>query len=238
VPSSKPIPSQSQEEPVKIEKPVSIPSLVVSSLNDKPSEDSNSIKSKLKSYHIDRNPEYFGFGIILHTDKEKEQDGETLSYPCLEIEKNSPADVAGLKNGQRLIAVNNEFINREFKSINSLAQAIDDCYYQRGSTDFLVLDEEVWESIKTEQTIIHSLTTITTSELHKVQTNEQIVSLKPKGMFKIKVKFYNIDFYKLIFKMKLHQKIQQKFKMIKLSHASVVYNVKLVKINTALTSKL
>ena len=98
---------------MKPEQAISIPTLVVSSINGKPSEYANSIKSKLKSYHIDRNPEYFGFGIILHTDKEKEQDGETLSYPCLEIEKNSPADVSGLKNGQRLIAVNNEFINED-----------------------------------------------------------------------------------------------------------------------------
>lgn len=172
-PSTKPAPSQVQEEPT------SIPSLIVSSLHESPSiEDANSIKSKLKSYHIDRNPEYFGFGIILHTDKEKEQDGENLSYPSLEIEKNSPADASGLKTGQRLIAVNNQFINREFKTINSLAQAIDDCYYQRGSTDFLVLEEEVWESIKTEQTILTSLTSVNTNELHTVQTNEHSIKMK------------------------------------------------------------
>lgn len=149
--------------------------------------DINTIKRKLRSYHIDRNPEYFGFGIILHTDKDREQDSLNenafLLYPSLEIEKNSPADVTGLQTGQHLIAVNGKFINKDYKTINSLAQAIDDSYYQRGSTDFLVLDQETWESIKSDQSLLNELANLSINDLQSLAPTSPQTSQKPKRKF-------------------------------------------------------
>ena len=181
---SVPVTNQSQQEPEKDQTPLSIPSIIVSSLA-KPTVDEDSVKSKLKNYHIERNPEYFGFGIILHTDKDKEHLGENLSYPSLEIEKSSPADASGLKTGQRLIAVNCKLLNKDFKNINELAQAIDDAYYQRGSTDFVVLDEEVWDAIKSERTVLLILTSLTPDELKaKAKPQESVVQpQKPIGSY-------------------------------------------------------
>lgn len=124
----------------------------------------DSLKDQLKSYVIRRDDNFFGFGIILHTDKE--------IFPKLEVEPKSPAVEAGLQNDQRLIAVNNKYLNRDFKTITALAQEIDDSYYQRGYAEFLVLDADIWALVEGDQELVDSLSNDDVNNINNSQEVE------------------------------------------------------------------
>jgi len=67
-----------------------------------------------------------------------------LVYPLVEIEANSPAEEAGMRNGQRVVAVNGGFVNKDFKILEDVVAAIEDSYYTRNFTDITVIDPELW----------------------------------------------------------------------------------------------
>jgi hypothetical protein len=153
-------------------------------------------KTKPKVYRVDRNPEYFGFGIILHTDRESKQPSGSgqmskMFYPSLEIVPDSPADVSALKNGQRLVAVNGKYINKDFNTIDELAKAIDDSYYQKGSIDFTVVGPDEWNRIKNDQPVLN--------KLHDAETEIALgqQAVVPKVVGKIKNIFYCTLFHEL-----------------------------------------
>jgi hypothetical protein len=100
-----------------------------------------------------------------------------MFYPSLEIVPDSPADVSTLKNGQRLIAVNGKYINKDFTTIDDLAKAIDDSYYQKGSIEFTVVPHEEWSTIKNDQSILNSLHLAET----EVSLGQPAVAPKPTG---------------------------------------------------------
>ena len=131
----------------------------------------------LKTYHVEKIEDYFGFGIILHTDKERNQKEKQdyVSFPKLEVQENSPAALCGLQNDHVLVAVNNKFICKDFETIESLAYGIDESYYQVGSADFSILETSVWEIIKNDQTILKSLVGLE-NKIETIQTNETGIS--------------------------------------------------------------
>lgn len=49
-----------------------------------------------------------------------------------------------MRNGQRVVAVNGSFVNREFKVLEDVVEAIEDSYYSRNFTDITVIDPELW----------------------------------------------------------------------------------------------
>jgi hypothetical protein len=114
----------------------------------------------LRKYHVEKNDNYFGFGIILHTERDDDDDDDEsyqVYYPILEIENSSPALTAGLTTDQRLIAVDGKYINTDLKTIENLAQCIDECYYMKGYADLLVIEPEDWEKIKDNNDLLVSL---------------------------------------------------------------------------------
>jgi len=126
----------------------------------------------LKTYIVEKSPNYFGFGIILHTEKDDDDENEVY-FPLVEIEKNSPAETAGLQNNQRLIAVDNQYINTDLKTVEELAELIDDCFYTKESAEVIVLDPEVWDLIKDDNDLMISLYEILENSSNKTVISEQ-----------------------------------------------------------------
>ena len=130
------------------------------------------LKNHLKVYRIEKTKSFFGFGIILHTEKsENDEENETF-FPLVEIEKGSPAQMAGLKSNQRIIAVDGYYINSDLKTVEELAQLIDRCYYENLSSEVVLIDSEIWDRIKDNDELMLSLFEILESSLNKTLTSE------------------------------------------------------------------
>ena len=103
------------------------------------------LRARLQTYSLPKSQTYYGFGIAFHTEAIQPSLLEhKLVYPFIEIEPNSPAADVDMKNGQRVVAVNGEFVNRSFLTIEDIVAAIEDSYNTRDFTDLTVLDPEIW----------------------------------------------------------------------------------------------
>lgn len=107
--------------------------------------DNPNLEDKLRTYSLYKSQHFFGYGIAFHTESiPATLPSHKLVYPLVEIESNSPAEEAGMSNGQRVVAVNGEFVNKEFRTLEDVVQAIEDSYYTRNFTDITVIDPELW----------------------------------------------------------------------------------------------
>jgi membrane-associated protease RseP (regulator of RpoE activity) len=107
--------------------------------------DNPKLEDKLRTYSLYKSQQFFGYGIAFHTESiPATLSTHKLVYPLVEIEGNSPAEEAGMRNGQRVVAVNGEFVNKEFATLEDVVQAIEDSYYTRNFTDITVIDPELW----------------------------------------------------------------------------------------------
>ena len=101
---------------------------------------------RLKTYDVYKRDNFFGYGIAFHTESTPpSKPSHKLVYPFIEVEPDTPAEEAGLKYGQRVVAVNGAFVNRELKSLDDVVQAIEDSYYSRSFTTITVLDPVMWQ---------------------------------------------------------------------------------------------
>ena len=101
---------------------------------------------RLRTYDVYRRDNFFGYGIAFHTESTPpSKPSHKLVYPFIEVEPDTPAEEAGLKYGQRVVAVNGAFVNRELKSLDDVVQAIEDSYYNRSFTTITVLDPVMWQ---------------------------------------------------------------------------------------------
>jgi hypothetical protein len=104
------------------------------------------LNENLRTYSLYKSEQFFGYGIAFHTeDIAISEPYHKLVYPLIEIESQSPADEAGMRNGQRVVAVNGEFVNRDFKTLEDVVQAIEDSYYSRNFTEITVLEPHFWD---------------------------------------------------------------------------------------------
>ena len=135
-------------------------------LNENLIKDGN-LKRILKQYTIKKDPTYIGFGIILQTEKDDDYDSTEYEpfFPSIEIEEFSPAFAAGLENDQRLIAINNQYINTNLKTIEELASLIDACFYTNRNIEIVVIDPEDWDKIKDDNNILISLNILENKEI-------------------------------------------------------------------------
>ena len=102
-------------------------------------------RDQLRTYTLPKSPTYYGYGIAFHTEAIQPSAHEhKLVYPFIEIEPASPAADVGMNNGQRVVAVNGEFVNKSFLTIEDIVAAIEDSYNNREYTDLTVLDPELW----------------------------------------------------------------------------------------------
>ena len=93
--------------------------------------DNPQLNEHLRTYSLYKSEQFFGYGIAFHTeDIAISEPYHKLVYPLIEIEPQSPAEEAGMRNGQRVVAVNGEFVNKEFKTLEDVVQAIEDSYLQ------------------------------------------------------------------------------------------------------------
>ena len=101
--------------------------------------DNPELSQNLKTYNLYKSEHFFGYGIAFHTeDISISKPSHKLVYPLIEIESHSPADEVGMKNYQRVVAVNGEFVNKDFRSL-------EESYYNRDYTEITVLDSELWD---------------------------------------------------------------------------------------------
>jgi len=104
------------------------------------------LNESLRTFSLYKSEHFFGYGIAFHTeDIAISEPYHKLVYPLIEIENQSPADEAGMKNGQRVVAVNGEFVNKAFKTLEEVVQAIEDSYYSRNFTEITVLEPNYWD---------------------------------------------------------------------------------------------
>jgi len=83
------------------------------------------LKSNLKYFTVFISQHNSGLGITLYSeDVQIHSPAYKLVYPIVKINQYSAADYAGLKNGMRIIAVNNELINEQLKSLKEVFEAI------------------------------------------------------------------------------------------------------------------
>ncbi len=87
---------------------------------------------QVHTYNLYKEQDFFGYGIAFHTeDISISKPEHRLVYPLIEIEDNSPAAKSGMKNYQRVVAVNGEFVNKDFRTLEDVVQSIEDSYYSR-----------------------------------------------------------------------------------------------------------
>jgi hypothetical protein len=136
----------------------------------------NNMKSKLKTYIVRKSPNFFGFGIILHAGTVDENE---VYFPFIEIEDNSPAMTAGLQNKQRLIAVDNQYINTDLKTVEDLASLIDECFYTKDTAKVIVLEPEDWDLISENNDLMISLYEILENGLNNNEQDEDDIETEP-----------------------------------------------------------
>ena len=116
------------------------------------------LSEQLRTYSLYKSNHFFGYGIAFHTESiQPTLDSHKLVYPLIEIEPNSPASDSGMKFGQRVVAVNGQFVNSDFRTLEDVVQAIEDSYYSRNFTDITVLDEKLWTQFTENPELAHSL---------------------------------------------------------------------------------
>ena len=104
------------------------------------------LKDKLRTYSLYKSKDFFGFGIAFHTESiHPTKSKHKLVYPLIEVDDKSPADTAGMLNGQRLVAVNGEFVNKDLDRLGDVIKSIEDSYYSRNFTEITVLDPMIWD---------------------------------------------------------------------------------------------
>ena len=104
------------------------------------------LEDRLRTYSLHKSQSFFGYGIAFHTESiPATQPTHKLVYPLIEIDPNSPAQEAGMRNGQRVVAVNGSFVNKEFRTLEDVVEAIEDSYYSRNFTSITVIDPELWQ---------------------------------------------------------------------------------------------
>lgn len=133
--------------------------------------DNPQLNENLRTYSLYKSEQFFGFGIAFHTeDIAISESYHKLVYPLIEIEPQSPADDAGMRNGQRVVAVNGEFVNKDFKTLEDVVQAIEDSYYSRNFTEITVLEPQHWDEFLENPSLAaqlaSSLKPKPTSDLH------------------------------------------------------------------------
>ena len=107
--------------------------------------DNPELSENLRTYSLYKSEVFFGYGIAFHTeDIPPSKPSHKLVYPLIEIEAQSPADDAGMRNGQRVVAVNGGYVNREYRTLEEVVQSIEDSYYSRNFTEITVLEPQHW----------------------------------------------------------------------------------------------
>jgi predicted metalloprotease with PDZ domain len=117
------------------------------------------LNEKLRTYSLYKSEEFFGYGIAFHNKSiPATLPSHKLVYPFLDIENFSPASDAGMKTGQRLVAVNGGYVNKDYQSLRDIVTAIEDSYYNRNFTDITVLESEMWNNFMENPTFLSQYT--------------------------------------------------------------------------------
>lgn len=102
------------------------------------------LRNTLTRIELNRSADYEGYGFELVIGKRSQLN--PLVYPTFDVKPDSPAERAGLANGQRLIAVNRKFINDKLNRVDELIDEFESSYYREKRTSLLVLEQEHWTS--------------------------------------------------------------------------------------------
>ena len=103
---------------------------------------------ELRTFSLYKKDQFRGYGIAFHTESiNPSKPNHKLVYPLIEIESNSPADDAGMMNGQRVVAINGKFVNIQLFCLDDVIESIENSYFHRKFTDITVLDANEWSDL-------------------------------------------------------------------------------------------
>ena len=115
---------------------------------------------ELKYYTIHKHNEFAISGIVFNTEEiTSYEPGQRLVFPLFEVVPESPAEFCGLISGQRVVAVNDTFINKELKSLDDVAYAVEESYETRGLVELKVIDQSTWHHFMDNPQLAVDLTT-------------------------------------------------------------------------------
>jgi hypothetical protein len=101
--------------------------------------------SYLHTYKLHKSTGYMGYGLSIYTeDVQPSLPEHYLVYPFLEVKTGSPATRAGMRNGQRLVAVDGLFVNKDLTSVNDIVRVIEDGYLTRECSQLTVISLDLW----------------------------------------------------------------------------------------------
>lgn len=106
------------------------------------------MQKNLETHRIYNRDSFFGYGMSFHQEPiSPSLPNHKLVYPRIEIEPDSPSVDAGLETNQRVVAVNNKYVNEHFHSLDDVAQEIEESYYDKHFTDITVMSADLWSKI-------------------------------------------------------------------------------------------
>lgn len=110
------------------------------------------VKSKqLRTYSLYKSPIWYGYGIVIHSELIPFiMPEQKLVYPYITVDKGSPSFKAGMRNNQRIVAVDGEFVNENnLKCIEDVMLAIEDSHIFKDKTDITIIEPELWNELMT-----------------------------------------------------------------------------------------
>ena len=107
----------------------------------------------------------------------KENDDSTLLkkfliFPSIQVTRNSPAEKAGLKNDQRIVAVNRRYVNNELARITDIIESIYNEYFKDQSLSLIVFEPEDWNLLLNDPSLI---------EFEQINNHSSHINLKLKS---------------------------------------------------------
>jgi hypothetical protein len=134
-----------------------------------------SLNQILKKYKLTNSKNLYNSGISFQNEEtSKLQPNQKLVYPLIKVKKYSPAHEAGMKSFQRVVAVNDKYVNKEFHTLENIIEYLDESFYKREFTEIKVLDPEIWRNIMVNNNLVNFV--IAEELLHnKKHQNETII---------------------------------------------------------------
>lgn len=121
------------------------------------------IKKYLTTYSLKKTDDFDGFGLIFLTEKiTPSQPEHKLVFAHLNVDPSSPAELAGIKLGQRLVAVNSLFLNKDLKTLEEAVAAIETSYLTKETTKITVIEPEFWIECLNNPNLAAAIAEITT----------------------------------------------------------------------------
>lgn len=145
------------------------------------------MQTNLETRRLYNRESFFGYGMSFHQEPiSPSLPHHKLVYPRIEIEPDSPSVDAGLVTDQRVVAVNNKFVNEQFHTLDDVAQEIEESYYSKNYTDITVMKADLWSKLFNNQIHVSEIVKMSPEPVQAIDRVE-IVKTEPIEPTKIRL---------------------------------------------------